>query len=322
LAEIKTFGEVRTEEATNTLPASRIITQKLNVIANGPGDRTFDSTARSVDALVDTGNDPVDKETEEYNRKIDFNSDVVLVTASPTLEIDTDGTILTQDGITFTDDGSDSDIADGTTLTINKIENKGSLAGEINLLIDADIRDSVSEIVGMPDITFQTGFNEVNIINLADLDVVLKKISVVNDAATAGNLLNFSAGTDRSEFSFTNTTDPGATVITVDTTRDVLITGVIDNTFGSTTILARGGDITSQDASDTIESDFLTLSAAGTIGSASSGPVQTKASTDTGKTTLSADAVSVMLSHTGGDLRVDTIGATGVVEIASTVVRR
>ena len=54
---------------------------------------------------------------------------------SPVLEIDTDGSILTQEGVTFTDDGSDATIADGTKITIDPISNSGSLNGEITFTI-------------------------------------------------------------------------------------------------------------------------------------------------------------------------------------------
>jgi len=320
-ATVETFGRVRTAgefdpapDPGDVVPASEITTQVLTVQANGPRTLSISSDADQEQAIFDAGDSNGGVESQQFDREIDFNSKITLVTESPELEIGADGTIIAQSGITFTDDGTDGTIADGTTITVSDIDNTGSLAGEINLLIDADLSGSSSQIVGMPDVTFQNGFNEVNITNRADLDLVLGDIDVINAAATTGNVINFSAGTDRSGFSFVPVVTPGATEINISAEQEVEVAGDVNNPFGVTSINA-GGDITSATDADVILSETIHLAATGEIGLATA-PLQTASQSGT-STLLTASGAGITINHAGGGLDLAEVAAAGAVEIAA-----
>ncbi|MEM8678134.1 MAG: hypothetical protein AAGF97_02160, partial [Planctomycetota bacterium] len=316
---VTTDSNVTTRGAAGMSAASKITTQVLNVRADAPVSPTINATATADQAyflFIDVDGGRVDApKTADVDRTIDFNSDVCIVNVSPVLEIDTDGTILTQEGVEFTDDGTNAAIADGTKITIDPIANTGSLDGEITFTIGSVNVDgatsqaaTLSTIKGNPSLTYQTGFNRVTISVAAPLDIELQDIDVINRSVSPSAAITKS-NVELDTLMVDADVSPGATKIEVTGTQDVTVAGVVDNAFGVTTLTA-GEDILTATASDFVETETLVLNAAsGEVGTALQ-PFQSKTSQDADASAITATQVTatvldnIYLTHLAGDLAV------------------
>ncbi|MCP3937862.1 MAG: hypothetical protein GY708_21145, partial [Actinomycetia bacterium] len=260
-----------------TQTGSQIRTKLLTVEANVPASPGFTTNSREHSNWNDdiVGANP----TQTLTRVIDFNSTVVITAPSPVLEIDADGAVINQYGVTFSDDGLDDDIVDGTTLTIEDVLNTGILEGAATFSITAvptdKNNDDVSQLKGNATITFQTGYSKVTIINQAPVHMKLSEMDLLNETAATNARITKSVG-DHSQFSTTTNTDEGATEVYVSNALGIELTEIIDNTYGSTELVAADGNLTVSGTGQ-VESHELILRAAA-IG-ADSNRFKTKGST-------------------------------------------
>ena len=314
---VTTDSKVTTQDTAGMVAASRITTQVLNVRSDAPVSPAINATATSDQAYflfidVDGGRASA-TESADIDRTIDFNSDVFIVNVSPILEIDSDGSILTQEGITFTDDGSDHTIADGTRMTIDPISNAGSLNGEINFTIGAVNVDgassqaaTLSTITGNPSLTYQTGFHRVTISVAAPLDVELQDIDVINRSVSPNAVITKS-NVESDTLMVTSTISTGETKLDVTGAQKLTVAGVVDNAFGITTMTA-GSDILTATTADLVETKTLILLAPhGDIGDPTQS-FQTKTSQDADASAITSTRVTaqaldhIYLNHLAGDL--------------------
>ena len=186
---------------------------------------------------IDSGTASDEDETVslQASRLIDLNSDIILpIAEDPRLIIDENGSIVEQQAVTIGSDPSDSFIL------LDRIVNDGTLGGEINLLTNKSNRDGQMTdprvITGSPDVTFQTGYSEVVIRNESEKPLLLRDIQAVNPAATASDIITISGSPDQSEFAPTETTDPGATEIIIESGGAIGLGGLIANPYGSTSL--------------------------------------------------------------------------------------
>ncbi len=277
----------------------------LTVEAFAQSQPVFSAVSTLQGALIDVG-DADDSSSLTLNRLIDWNGKVVLRGGpSPVLVADFVGgvpTIVQQVGLTAS--------IKGGAVVVDDIANSGKLAGSAVFSVPASTYDSSKAsnitasgiITGAPAVVFRTAFDRVDITNRTGLPLTLNKIDVINAATSfTGNVTATAPNT--SGFSFTTSTDPGKTIIEIANTLTpaVQVNGLINNPFGSTTITATGGAITSG-ATGRIVTGPLTLKAGGSIGSA-----VTPLSIQT--TVLSATAGGGVFVDATGDLNLLSVKA-------------
>ncbi|MCG8652147.1 MAG: hypothetical protein MI861_20075, partial [Pirellulales bacterium] len=271
-----------TAAQVTTATGSKITTQVLNISA------LTDETLSDVDAFADhddggfgiqLGSGPRMSESMQADRIIDFNSTVtMLVAANPFLIIEADGTVRSE-AITYTENTTD--------IFINDLINQGSVGGQINLKINQTGRDGEMSnprvIKGQPTVIFQTAYDEVTIRNETAKNLVLRKIDVGNEAATAADLIRVPVQPTTNSLAPITNSDPNGTKITIENAQSVSIGDLIDNPLGTTSITALAGNIVPARLAEVDVSHATTLDG-GTI------PQAIFSATSNAKLTLASDS--------------------------------
>ncbi|MEO1530373.1 MAG: hypothetical protein AAFX06_33710, partial [Planctomycetota bacterium] len=233
---------VDTASNVTTTANSQITVKDLNVRALTDPNMALDARANNEgagSALID----PVESTTVQADRIIDFNSKVILPVADdPILILDSDGNVLEREAITF----SSTD----ALITIDDLINTGTQGGTVTLEVNTSNRDSEMtdprQITGSPDVTFQTGYLNVTIENQSDKPIEIQNMDVVNESATASDLITILGSPNVNDLSPTANTDTGATNLVIQSVGGIRIGGRIDNPFGSTTITSDGAIVTAE----------------------------------------------------------------------------
>ncbi|MBK8017279.1 MAG: hypothetical protein IPK20_11560 [Betaproteobacteria bacterium] len=323
IATAKALGGDSDSTASNTLDitesilterGSIITTRSLLVEADADTTPIYSADATLNGAAFDTG---TETETPDvtYDRSIDFNSTVVMLGAdSPLLEIDENGNEVRRVDVEYQVVGNRIQVAD--------ILNDGSLNGTIVIRVTTSTLDSdssattVSQIKGNPVWDFLMAFESVTLINASGMDLRIGDIDVINHTGQFDAAITISAE-DVSLFAPTQQTSNGATLVEILNTSapDVLLSGTINNPYGTTRIFTAGGSILAVDTAARIDTDLLELLApAGAVGS-SSAAIRISASRLTAR-----GSSAVYVEQTAGDMYVVEASAdlaTGVVSLRS-----
>lgn len=268
-------------------------------------------------------------------RAINWNAAIVMLGApDAVLEFDAAGNVIAQQNITFTKDVANN------VIRVGDLFNSGTLAGTVNFSIASSFYDTSpsgygtinasATINGAPVITFNTGFNQVTIANASTFNLLINAINVINNATSFNGHVNVNVG-NKSGFSWTTPTNPGATKIKIQNTAtaaptNITFNGAINNPFGTITATTESGNLVSGGPLAVIKTNNLVLGAAnGAIGAAGQ-PILTQAGG-----LVAAQAKGDIYLNGTGDLHLGYVGAivnaatvdgvrsdTGVVNIQAT----
>ncbi|MCA9152436.1 MAG: hypothetical protein KDA92_24200, partial [Planctomycetales bacterium] len=227
-----------TASQVTTEAGSTIKSLTLNVSALTDESLTdVTASAQHTGAGLQAGSGPSESDTLQADRIIDLNSNILLPgAADPVLIIDANGNVVDQELITFTQTD--------TLILVDNLVNQGGFGGTVNLVVNKSNRDSLMTnprvIKGAPAVTFQSGYDEVVIQNESPKVLVLQRMDVANESATAANSINVSGDPTTTEFTPTTNSTPGETSIKVENSGLIGLAGFIDNPFGETSISGTG----------------------------------------------------------------------------------
>ncbi|MCA9185641.1 MAG: VCBS repeat-containing protein, partial [Planctomycetales bacterium] len=205
----------------------------------GNGDTVLTTSALGLPAAI-------------VDSTVNFNGNVMIMGGiSPEIEIDAAGRLVRADGKGIVvRDGNGNPIPVGQLIPTNDI------------IID-DIRntnppglihlEAEGRLSGDSDFTFNTAFDEVNIINNSAKNLRINDIEVLNQNATTPSIVLIGVPAPKDTFHYDLFTNAIDTFIDIQNTstadRDILLLGHIENQGGITSILNRGGDILANDQS-------------------------------------------------------------------------
>ena len=284
-----------------TASGAEITTRDLFVEAHAQSNPGYEAEAIKRGAVIDTGESSGSRSVTHV-RRIDFNATVVLLgPLSPELVVDEDGNIVKLINI-------DTPAITADEIVLGDIVNPGGIfAGTITFSITPSFLDSdptgvgtvtsSATITGAPEFEFRTAFDRVTIENASSRDLRVGNIDVLNASAQFGANISVNVS-NKSGFSFTTTTNPGSSVVTIESAADVFLDGFIHNPLGTTELRSLAGDIVSAAAAVTaIRSNTIALDAAnGTIG-ANDGRLRI----DSNRLTAKAGG-DVLIDEASGDL--------------------
>ncbi|MCA9247297.1 MAG: hypothetical protein KDA42_09290, partial [Planctomycetales bacterium] len=225
-----------TAATVTTETGSELKSQTINVSALTDVDLS-DVAAAGVLRGAAPGATPTESESLQADRMIDLNSTLtMLVAADPVLIIEADGTV-TQEAFTYTE--TDSQIS------VHDLINQGSLGGRVTLTVNETGRDGEMTdprvITGEPTLVYQSAYDEVTIRNETNKTLVVGRIDVGNEAATASDLIHVPVAPNINTLAPVSDTTPTGSTITIESTGLIGIAGLIDNPLGSTSITSETG---------------------------------------------------------------------------------
>ena len=253
------FGGVTDAGATNTVsthaqvevaagpPITAMRTAQLLVTANNPGPM-LNTQANRTTAAFDFGSGTATPSQPVNEGLIDFNANVTIAGASALLHIGSAGQVLQQNGpVTFTQTGSQIDV--------NPIANTTS--GTAALTATASGNGSTHTITGAATFTYDQGMGAVTLTNDSTKELVVSGINVLNPSQK----INLSVSPSAQFHATTNLSNAGGTPVTITNTSnsDILLTGIIDNSEGVTTVRNTGGNILSGGSGQLIKTRQLVL---------------------------------------------------------------
>ncbi|MCP3934385.1 MAG: hypothetical protein GY708_03325, partial [Actinomycetia bacterium] len=289
---------------------SQIRTQVLTVEANVPSSPGI--TTKAPEKSEGFNGDGSTSETQTFTRVIDFNSTVVIIAPSPFLNIDSDGVVTGQYGVTWSDTGSNSAIVDGT-LTIGDIINTGALEGLATFSIthvpnDSD-SDDTSQLKGTAKITFQTTYSAVTITNDSPYHMILSEMDLLNESAVTSARITKSVGDD-SLFTMPETTDPGTPDVLVRNALGIQLAEPIVNTWGSTELISVGGNLTVSSTGKLESHEMILTADAGVIGSSTNRFLTTGSSANMSGRLAGSASGDIYIQHSVTDLKVAGLAST------------
>ncbi|MEP9378774.1 PKD domain-containing protein [Aquabacter sp. CN5-332] len=284
---------------------AQISTRALTVEASAQATPNLNPSGTVSGGLINIGGNTSSARTLTYTRTIVFNGTVTMLGAQdPTLVVDASGQVTASGGATAT-------IANNT-ITVGSIAGSASSSGTIAFVLSSstlDVVPSVSSasLTGAPTINTIGNFANVFITNNSAMTLAIGNINAVYGASNQRPQVTGTAG--YSGFTPTYGAITTATNIQIVNTSaaNVLISGVISNPFGTTTITNAGGSILANGGS--IVSAAVVLSAlAGSVGS-SAAPILISANPG-GSTRLTANALSGVYVSAAGALAVASATAS------------
>ena len=237
---------------------SDITTSALSVVANSPAP-SIDTNDPRTTAAVDTGSATESAASAlTFSANIDFNSTVTIVGVSPQLLIGPDGYAITDLGVNYSNNGQQ--------ITVENIDNTTNGTASLSSKVATPSQPPPAEatytnqLSGNPIFDYTGSYDEANITNESNEDLVIQDINVVN-----ANVVPTLTVTPSDSPNWNPTNDilatPFATEINILNTgsSNIILSGAIQNPVGITNVSNTGGNssevgnITSSGAGQSIQ---------------------------------------------------------------------
>ena len=245
-------------------PTTTMRTSQLQVTANNPGP-VLTTKAKRTTAFIDFGGSTTTPSQPVNAGTIDFNANVIIAGASAVLIIGSQGQVIQQSGVTFTQTGSQIDV----NPINNTLNGTAALTAVSNPVAKGVTGGNTESITGTANFEFDEGIGAVTLTNASTKEFVVSDINVLNTSQQVNVTISPS---DHPDFTYTTgLSNSGGTPITITNTSnsDIVLTGIIDNREGTTTVTNTGGNILSSGSGQLIESQLVALtSTSASIGTA------------------------------------------------------
>ncbi|MCR9292160.1 MAG: hypothetical protein NXI32_05540, partial [bacterium] len=297
------FATIRSNIAADS--STVITTPSLKVAAELPvnGQLRLEENPRRIKALFDGGTVTTSDTTTDIQRDVLFNAKVNVASSGPVLEINQAGQVVTQTGgVTFTP---------GSTIVVDAITNTNPLQGNVVFAMPGQV--GTRSLRGSSVVDLRKAFIQVKIDNDSPADLQINRIDVLNE--NGGVSITRPSDLTTDTLNIQQTVSQGSSIIDIENSKNIILAGDIEDSFGTTSITAESGNITRTSASHDIFTANLMLNApAGNIGagSESKNRIGVRAASDSQNTVLSVLASgNIYLQQAAGIAAVKEIASSG-----------